>query len=381
MRRCGEWDIKLKIRSIKVSIIGNLFISLILAVFSTGVLFLMFFGSMEFISQKTYDDFLIQCYSTMTTTLVFSMVLMLIYLLNFIVIFVFRLNEITDTIKKISMNIHKLAQGNFQEKLSVKSNHELGVLANDINKMSDQIEEHIKDEQRWNEERYHMITNISHDLKTPIMSISGYMELIKSGKYKDEDERYNYCEIVSKKTEELSTAINQLFELSRLNSNTLHLKKVDVNLNEFIEQVMVSYIPLLEEQKMDFRIQIPVSIRFFIDPTFMKRVFENIILNAIKYASSGRLLDICAEELDNRITIHFTNYGPKISEEDIIHIFERYYRAKKNLANEGNGLGLAIAKTIVLLHGGEIDVISDEEKTDFYITIFKNTTESSIVDK
>ena len=358
----------MKTKSIKVCIIWNLFLSLLSAVLTTGILFLLFFGIMELMSQEIYDKFLEFCYSSTTSMTETSIVMMLLYLLNAIAVFVCRLNGITDEIKEISINIHKLAQGDFREKLLIKSNHELGNLANDINLMSDRIDEYIKKEQRWNEERYNMITNMSHDLKTPMMSIAGYIDLIKSGRYEDENELSEYCEIASRKTEELSTAINQLFELSKLNSNALQLQKIDINLNEFMEQVIISYIPLFEEKKMDFRILIPKNIQILIDPVLMKRVFENIISNAIKYAGSGKHLEISAKQDDGQLTIHFINDGPVIPQEDLDCIFERYYRAKKNLVHEGNGLGLAIAKTIVQLHGGEINAASDQEKTDFFLT-------------
>lgn len=298
-----------------------------------------------------------------------SLVIMIFYLVNAILIFIYRLNEITDSIKKISFNIHKLAQGDFSDKLFIKSNHELGSLANDINLMSDKIDAYIKNEQKWNEERYNMITNMSHDLKTPIMSIMGYIDLIKNNKYKDENERNTYCEVVSKKSEELNAAINQIFELSKLNSSALQMQKISVKLNAFVEQVIISYIPLFEQKGIDFRICIPSDISITMDPNLMKRVFENIISNAIKYASSGKYLEISAENKDNQVTIHFVNHGPMIPKEELEHIFERYYRAKRNLVNEGNGLGLAIAKTIVQLHDGEMNVISDEEKTDFFIIV------------
>lgn len=346
----------------------NLFLSLLLAAFATGIVFLLFFGTMQLISQNVYAKFLDFCYSTMTAITITSLVVMLFYLLCTILIFTYRLNEITDSIKTISLNIHKLAQGDFREKLYIKSNHELGSLANDINLMSDQIDTYIKKEQSWNEERYNMITNMSHDLKTPIMSVIGYIDLIKNNKYKDEKERNTYCEIVSKKSEELSAAINQLFELSKLNSNALQMQKVSVKLNEFMEQVIISYIPLLEEREMDFKILISSELSITMDPILMKRVFENIILNAIKYASSGKYLEIGADKEGNQVTIHFINHGPMIAKEDLEHIFERYYRAKRNLDNEGNGLGLAIAKTIARLHGGDIHVTSEKEKTDFFLT-------------
>lgn len=359
----------MKTKSIKVSIIGNLLVSLLLAGVATGLSLLLFFGILEIVSQTAYAEFLHFCYASMTAMTLTSLVILAMYIFFTLVFFVHRLNDITDTISKISQNIHKLAQGDFGEKLAVKSNHELGNLADDINRMSDRIDAYIKKEQKWNEERYNMITNMSHDLKTPVMSICGYLDLIRDGRYQDEEERNSYCEIASRKAVELSDAINQLFELSKLNSAALQLQKVKINLNEFMEQVIISYIPVFEEKKMIFKIQVPADITIFVDPVLMKRVFENIISNALKYAESGKYLEIRAEQKNRHIIIHFINYGQVIPQEELAHIFERYYRVKKNQAQEGIGLGLAIAQTIIRLHDGEIGVASNEKETDFYLEL------------
>ncbi len=345
----------------------NLLISMIVAAIITFFIAIIFFGMIEFISQEMYAKFLKFCYSSTITMISTSFAILLIYLVSTILIFTYRLNEITNYIRKISDNIHKLAQGDFREKLTIESGNELGCLAKDINAMSDKIDAYIISEKKWNEERYNIITNMSHDLKTPIMSIDGYIQLIKKKKYADEKEYDVYCEIISKKSEELNKAINQLFELSKLNAAGFELKKSTIRLKEFIEQIMISYIPLLEERGMSFQILIEPNIYVTVDPTLMKRVFENIILNAIKYASSGKYMDIKANEQGNQVEIHFINYGPMIPEQDIEYIFNRYYREKKNLKNEGNGLGLAIAKAIVQLHDGTISVTSDVNKTDFII--------------
>lgn len=347
----------------------NLFISMLAAAIITFFIFIVFFGMIEFVSQEMYAKFLKFCYSSTTAIIITSFVILLIYLGSMLFIFTYRLNEITDYIKKISDNIHKLAQGDFREKLPIASDNELGCLAKDINVMSDKIDAYIRSEKKWNEERYNIITNMSHDLKTPIMSIDGYIHLIKKKKYADEKEYDAYCEIISEKSEELNKAINQLFELSKLNADGFELEKNTIRLKEFMEQIIVSYIPLLEEKSMSFQVLIEPDIYITVDPVLMKRVFENIILNAIKYASSGKYLDIKAVEQGSQVAIHFINYGPMIPKDDIEHIFNRYYREKKNLKNEGNGLGLAIAKTIVQLHDGTISVTSDVEKTDFYLVL------------
>ena len=134
----------MKTKSIKVSIIGSLLVSLLLAGVTTGLVLLLFFFFFFIVSQTAYAEFLHVCYASMTAMTLTSLVILALYIFFTLVFFVHRLNDITDTISKISQNIHKLAQGDFGEKLAVKSNHELGNLADDINRMSDRIDAYIK---------------------------------------------------------------------------------------------------------------------------------------------------------------------------------------------------------------------------------------------
>ncbi|BCN28904.1 HAMP domain-containing sensor histidine kinase [Anaeromicropila herbilytica] len=357
----------MKIKSIKLSIMLRFLISMFLAGVITFGLFIITFGSIHIVSEDTYIRLLNYSSSNTYAMMMMSGLIVAVFAVSTIVIFSYRLNTITNYIDKISENIHTLANGNFNEKLTIENNNELGNLANDINVMSDKIAEYIQNEKAWNEERYNMITNMSHDLKTPIMSIDGYVNLIRNKKYDDEAELSSYCEIIARKSDELNTAINQLFELSKLNSSGIQVNKVHINLKEYMEQIILSYIPLFEAQDMTYYIAIGSDAFISIDPNLMRRVFENIITNTVKYASSGKRLDITLEKKDQQFVLHFINYGPEIPPDELDSIFHKYYREKKNVKNEGHGLGLAIAKKIVQLHDGTISVDSNKERTDFYI--------------
>lgn len=201
------------------------------------------------------------------------------------------------------------------------------------------------------------------------MSICGYIEFISQGKYNDEQELWLYCNIVSQKTKELNTLINQLFEVSKISSYDLELQKVPINVMQFTEQVLISFTPLFHEKKMECRLNIEPNMMLEADPALLKRVFENLVSNTLKYAANGRYLDILARTNKGRSEIEFVNYGDKIEQQDMESIFHKFYREKKNNGNEGSGCGLFIAKQIIELHGGTITVQSDDSSTIFYIKI------------
>lgn len=298
--------------------------------------------------------------------------LLILFAVSTFLIFMRRMNRLTETISKISNNIHRIAEGDLDDRIYVKEGNELGRLAEDVNIMAAKIKENREKEKQWNKERYNMITNMSHDLKTPIMSISGYIDLIQKGKYQEQEELLNYCQIVSRKTSELNRSINQLFELSRLNSYDIQLHKCQLNIMQFAEQVLITFIPKFQEKGMEYRLEIKKDITICADPLLLKHLFENLITNALKYAKEGKFLDISAFKKEEEINLCFRNYGKKIPKNEIDRIFMKYYREKSNSGTEGSGCGLAIVKQIVELHEGEIVVQSDDKCTEFQIRMKRN---------
>jgi len=346
-------------------------VSITISIGITFIIFLGFFIMLQLISYEYYANFLNHYNESFSMMMETNVTFIIIFIVIAFVLFCYRMNKITNYIKKISQNIHTLANGDFSEKLSIENKNELGQLARDINIMAEKTEEYIQKEKRFNDERYNMITNMSHDLKTPIMSIDGYAQLIKNKKYENSEELDKYCDIIARKSKELNLAINQIFELVKINANDFKIVKQTLHLREFIEQVLAEYIPQFEKEEMEYRIDLLEDIVIDADPMLMIRVFENIISNALKYAKAGKYLDIKVNKRNGKIYIYFINYGPKIEADDLQNIFHKYYREKKNVENEGSGLGLAIAKTIIELHGGTLKVSSSDEQTEF-VVVFKS---------
>lgn len=254
--------------------------------------------------------------------------------------------------------------------IDVNRKDELGVLASDVNKMAYKLNEHINREIEWERQKYNLITNLSHDLRTPLTSILGFLELIE--KCTKEDEKINrYCNISLEKAKKLKVSIDQLFEFTKINNSDLKLDKIKIRLEELVEQSIMGFIPAFEENHMNYEIiSKSKEIKINADPILLARAFENIISNSIKYASEGKLLKIIMYKQEDNVSIKFINYGQQISDEDIKNLFDRFYRIERLCdKKEGTGIGLAIVKTIIELHSGKIKVTSSKEETVFQILL------------
>ncbi|UHA74400.1 sensor histidine kinase [Paenibacillus sp. 481] len=261
---------------------------------------------------------------------------------------------------------------NFEHEIKVMPNCELGDLAKEINYIVKQLKASLEEERRIEQTKKDLITNVSHDLRTPLTSIVGYLGLIQQDHYRDEVElRYN-IEIVYDKVLRLNHLMNDLFEYTRFQNKGTPLHQTPINMTEMLDQLVVQFRVDIQQVNMEFR-QVISSKKLMVlaDGDKLVRVFENLIVNAMKYGSAGRFLDIAAREEQGIVVIDITNYGRSIPATDLPYIFERFYRVDKARSTHsgGSGLGLAIAKSIVELHQGTIEVCSDLEKTKFTVKL------------
>ncbi len=303
--------------------------------------------------------------------LAFLIGVFVVFIFLMCLIFVIRMNKITDYIEEISQNLNKVSNLNMDINIPIRRKDELGALASDANKMAYSIKELMEKERQWEKQKNNLITNLSHDLRTPLTSILGFLGLIEKGNYKNEEELQHYCEVSLSKAKELKSSVDQLFEFTRISNGDVNLNKSSINLHQLIEQATIGFIPSFEESGMECRIfSKDTSLVINADAILLVRVFENIICNAIKYGSEGKYLDINVEKQNNMVAVNFVNYGNMIEEENLKNLFQRLYRVEKSCdKKEGTGLGLAIVKTIVELHKGDIEVRSSREKTEFEIRL------------
>ncbi|UAC47416.1 HAMP domain-containing histidine kinase [Bacillus aquiflavi] len=273
---------------------------------------------------------------------------------------------------QIINEVHYIANGNFDHQLPLVQHKELSQLAIYINNIVSKLKASIADELRLEQAKNELITNVSHDLRTPLTSIVGYLGLIDQDKYKDEVELRYYIDVAYEKAIRLNHLIHDLFEYTRFQNKKIEINRNPIDMSEMLEQLIIQFRIQLQEAKLECRqFLLPVKLMVLADGDKLARVFENIILNGIKYGKDGKYLDIKAYEENQVIVTEITSYGEPIPKMDLPFIFERFYRVEKSRSEDtgGSGLGLAIAKSIVELHEGTIEAFSDEEKTIFIVKL------------
>lgn len=258
-------------------------------------------------------------------------------------------------IKKMIEEIRYIANGNFNHKVSIVNHNYLEELAIGVNEIVEQLKVSIDEERQAEQAKSELITNVSHDLRTPLTSIVGYVNLIHHDNYRDEVELRYYIQVIYDKVTRLNALMNDLFEYTRVQNKELSLYSVPIDIVELLGQLTVQFRIQVQEANIECRPSFPSQkLMVLADGDKLVRVFENLIINAIAYGSEGRYIDLTAYESNNMITIDITNYGQPIPSTDLPHIFERFYRVEKSRSTNtgGSGLGLAIAKSIVELHKG-----------------------------
>ncbi len=213
-----------------------------------------------------------------------------------------------------------------------------------------------------------LIVYLAHDLKTPLTSMIGYLSLIDEIKDMPEEKREKYVSIALNKSYKLESLINELFDISRFNAESIVLETTDINLNLMFEQIIDDFYPILKEHHKMIKFNAYENISIEGDSERLYRVFNNLLKNAINYSTEETItIDLKREDHDVEIVV--SNKSKKIPKEKLDRLFEKFYRLdeSRSTASGGSGLGLAIAKEIVELHGGKIEAMSDDETTSFIV--------------
>lgn len=343
------------------------FLSIVLAGVTTGALLFVAGG-------LYYTPFIGAILSIVEDTVgeIFAMVLTAIVLF-FLYFFLFT-RKTTRYLTEIAEALNKIADGDLDINIPIKSNDELGFLAQNINNMAAKLKKSIEDERNAERTKNELITSVSHDLRTPLTSIMGYLELITSDRYDDEIRMRHYADIAYQKSKRLKRMIDDLFELTTLDHGKIELNKARIDLGQLLEQLTEEFVPILYEANMEYRLFLPnYKIELEADAHMLVRVFENLISNAIRYGEQGRYVDISMQGEEAVAIVSIANYGNPIPEYELKYIFDRFYRMEQSRSSEtgGTGLGLAIAKNIVELHGGQIRAYTEGNKTIFEVKLIR----------
>ena len=216
-----------------------------------------------------------------------------------------------------------------------------------------------------------MVLFLAHDLKTPLTSIVAYLSMLDSRPDMPEEEREKYTHIALEKSLRLGDLIQEFFDITRYNLQNIELEPVEINLSLMLEQLADELYGVLQDKCLTCEVRVEENLMVYGDPDKLARVFDNILRNAIAYCYENTKIEIEARMKRGEIEIIFTNQGDKIPGVMLQTIFEKFYRVdgSRSSGTGGAGLGLAIAKEIVELHGGLILAKSDDMKTQFIVNL------------
>lgn len=216
-----------------------------------------------------------------------------------------------------------------------------------------------------------LIMYLAHDLKTPLTSVIGYLTLLCDNPELSTEKKAEYAGIALEKAERLEELIGEFFDITRLTLTTMQLQLERRSLSRMLEQLLYEFQPILEENGHSWEASVQPEVEFFFDADKMERVMENLIRNALSYSFAGSPL--CLTMKADRREVHITlmNQGPTIPEEKLQRLFEQFYRldTARSTNTGGAGLGLAIAKEIVELHGGRISAASHDQQIIFTVDL------------
>ncbi|MDE7299064.1 MAG: HAMP domain-containing histidine kinase [Lachnospiraceae bacterium] len=292
-------------------------------------------------------------------------------LVFFLLYFLALTKKLSDYLGEIAGGIRCFSAGKFETRIALRQSNELTQIADSFNQMAEELEYTVQEERRAENEKSEIITSIAHDLRTPLTSVIGYLELVAERDLTAET-RAHYISVAYRKAKRLQRLTDDLFSYIKYGSEQVPLELSRLDAAKLVEQMIEEFYPSIQENNLELTLEKKVGQAWVeADGMLLARAFANLLGNAIKYGRDGKLLQVLVEQEQDKVRIHIINYGEVIPNRDLANIFERFYRVDSSRTEEqgGTGLGLAIAKNIIELHRGSIGVKSDFGGTEFTVEL------------
>jgi len=298
-----------------------------------------------------------------------------INVITFFVIMIFLVILLSFSISRLTKYFDELIIG--MDKLVEESGHEINLspeldfMEKKLNQIKNNLEKQKRAAREAEQRKNDLVVYLAHDLKTPLTSVIGYLSLLDEAPDMPPEQKAKYVGIALEKAYRLEQLINEFFEITRFNLQTIVLNKEKINLQLMLEQMADEFYPILHPKQKQISVHVPDGLNLWGDRDKLARVFNNILKNAIAYSYENSIIDVSAQLQDKNIVITFTNQGNPIPREKLETIFEKFFRldTSRSTNTGGSGLGLAIAKEIVNAHGGHIFAQSHGEKTIFTVVL------------
>ena len=293
----------------------------------------------------------------------------------FITSFILLMENIIRYLNDMTKSVGRIAAGDFNEVVDVRGDDELAYIAASLNDMTDKLLDLMEKERDSERSKNELITNVAHDLRTPLTSIIGYMGYLTMKKDLDEETKENYIQMVYAKAKRLEKLIEDLFSFTKLNYGKIAMRVEKVDIVMLINQLLDDFYPSFTQNDLEYELVCKKnSIMINADGNLLARLFDNLINNAIKYGKEGKYIRVFINDEEDHVVVSVVNYGYIIPKEDIKNLFNKFYRVEQSRSQStgGTGLGLAIVKNIVDMHKGTIEVHSDLDGTEFEVKLLKD---------
>ena len=275
-------------------------------------------------------------------------------------------------IEKIAAAIQNISEGDLNTQIEVLGDDEFSMMAANLNRMEADIRELIDKERESERTKNELIANVAHDLRTPLTSIIGYLELLSRSGSLTPETRQKYIDIAYTKSRRLEKLIEDLFGFTKMNYGKISMNVGKVDIVKLLGQLLEEFYPSFAGKELSYELvsNVPAQI-ITADGNLLARLFDNLINNAIKYGAEGKKVLVKVNSDGEIVTVSVINYGYVIPEAELPLIFNKFYRVEQSRSANtgGTGLGLAIAKNIVDMHGGTISVSSDLDGTAFTVKL------------
>lgn len=293
---------------------------------------------------------------------------------SFLVYFHMLTKRMADYLEQVSDGIDEIATGNFHKEIPVMGEDEFANIAEKLNVMTREIRILIESERNYEKEKDALITNVAHDLRTPLTSVIGYLDLVRKKNEWEDEERKRYISIAYDKAKRLEKLIEDLFEFTKVGAEKMQVHPAQIDFRRFMEQMVEEFYPSFEAADLECQFQMEMEDGMILaDGDLLARGIANLFSNAVKYGRDGKVIKVKVKEEKEKqcVKLQIINFGEIISPDDLNHIFDKFFRGESSRSTEtgGSGLGLAIAKKVVLLHHGQISVSSDYKGTVFSVRL------------
>jgi signal transduction histidine kinase len=273
---------------------------------------------------------------------------------------------ITRNLRKIIHVIREFKNGNLNARINVNGRSELAVFAGSFNEMADTIVRNLEEMKTMDNLRRELVANVSHDLRTPLSIIQGYIEtILMKAENLSETDRKRYMQTILRSTERLKKLVEELFELSKLEARETKPKPEAFSIAELAQDIQQKNLIIAEEKGINLQLKFSYDLpMIYADIGMMEKVLQNLLDNSLKFTHEGGKITISLEKEENNVLVKIEDTGSGIKPDEALYIFDRYHRSKRieDAEKGGLGLGLAIVKKILEVHNLDIKIKSEEGK-------------------